>query len=75
MSERSISGARKFAEALARELFTNGSGDVAQRLVLSIDKPSHRDLGGWCEAVIIDKIEAALVRSSVPVRASGEPQK
>lgn len=75
MSDGSIPGAsRLLAEQIARALFTNGSGDVAQRLVLTIDKPLHRDLGGWCEGAVVDKIEAAILRA-FPVRetAPAEP--
>lgn len=38
---------RTIAAKIARDLFTNGSGQRAQRLVLTIDGPPVRDLGGW----------------------------
>ena len=51
---------RKLAERIAQELFTNGQGQRAQRLVLTIDKPTPRDLGGWAEAAVVDLIERLL---------------
>lgn len=39
------------ARAIARDLFTNGAGTKADRLVLTIDGPPKRDLGGWAEHV------------------------
>lgn len=38
---------RTVATEIADALFTNGSGDRAKRLVLTIDGPPKRDLGGW----------------------------
>ncbi len=52
---------RQLASAVARDLFTNGAGERAQRLVLTIDGPPRRDLGGWAEGVVTDTIADALV--------------
>jgi hypothetical protein len=49
---------RREAEALTENLFTNGSGARADRLVLTIDGPPTRDLGGWCRGAVIDQLEA-----------------
>lgn len=44
------------AERIADRLFTNGSAEHAQRLVLTVDRPVVRDLGGWSESAAIDHI-------------------
>ena len=49
------------AQRIARRLFTNGSDELAQRLVLTVDKPSKRDLGGWSEACAVDEILEVMV--------------
>lgn len=52
---------RKLAERIVNRLFTNGSAEHAQRLVLTIDTPIKRDLGGWCEAAAVDQVLAVLI--------------
>lgn len=42
-------------------LFVNGSGQKADRLVLTVDGPPSRDLGGWCKQAIADRLMVALV--------------
>jgi hypothetical protein len=37
-------------------LFTNGSGQKADRLVLTVDLKPPRDLGGWCRGAVVDRI-------------------
>lgn len=44
------------AKRLARDLFTNGSQERAQRLVLTVDHPKQRDLGGWGESAAAYRI-------------------
>jgi len=51
--------ARERATLVVEELFTNGFGDKAQRLVLEME--DGRDGGGLSRAPIIDRIEAALL--------------
>jgi hypothetical protein len=46
----------KLAERIARDLFTNGQGQCAQRLVLTVDTPEKRDLGGWSFGPAVDRI-------------------
>lgn len=46
------------AERIAHEIFVNGSGEEADRLVLT--SRAGRDLGGWCKGVIADKINEVL---------------
>lgn len=63
MTRRSAekSETRKRAERIAHNLFVNGAGQLATRLVMvdeSGDEP--RDLGGWCEEAVADKIESVL---------------
>lgn len=55
--------AQQFAKMIARDLFTNGAGQRASRLVLTVDAP-HSDLGGWGEAAMADRI--AVVLTSKP---------
>ncbi len=60
--------ARRFAEAVTRDLFTNGQGQRAERLVLW----AGRDLGGWGEAVVVDRITEAI---EAALRAAGSAPK
>lgn len=55
-------GIALLARQIARDLFTNGMGQVAGRLVLTIDGPPKQDLGGWGEHSVADRIELALMR-------------
>ncbi len=48
--------ARTLAEQIAEDLFTNGSGQTAQRLVLTVDTPKRLDLGGWSRAGFVDRV-------------------
>jgi len=50
---------KEAAERLARELFTNGFGDKADRLELVL--PNNRRVGGWCEEVVVDRIMNVLI--------------
>lgn len=59
-----MSTSRELAEAIARRLFTDGTHQIAQRLVLTVDTPAKRDLGGWCEAAAVDQIQAVLSASA-----------
>lgn len=67
---------KALAERIARDLFTNGQGEHAERLVL-IDA-NGRDLGGWCEQAVVDRIEGALRGPEAPFdaldRRHGETQ-
>ena len=47
-------------DALVADLFTNGLGEEAERLVL-VDA-RNRDLGGWCRTAVTDRIRAAVAR-------------
>jgi hypothetical protein len=60
MAERKRDDTRILAEKIAQRLFTNGSAERAQRLVLTIDKPVGRDLGGWSIGAATDHIEEIL---------------
>lgn len=48
---------RMLAERIVNEIFRNGFGDKAGRLVLML---GARDLGGWGEGTLTDRIEAIL---------------
>ena len=47
-----------FAEKIADRLFTNGSGEKAERLVLELS--SKRDGGGWSRSAVIDQINEVI---------------
>jgi len=57
-----VKNARAVAKRIARDLFVKGSGDRAERLVLTIDGPPKQDLGGWSERAMADRIETLLRR-------------
>lgn len=45
----------------AKELFTNGSNEVAERLVLEL--PGKKDGGGWCRQSVEDVVCGAIKRA------------
>lgn len=51
---------RELAMQIARDLFTNGMGQIAGRLVMETGK--KLDGCGWCESAVEDRIFAALSR-------------
>lgn len=51
MTERQI---KQLAAEIARDLFTNGFNERADRLVLT--SKNGRDLGGWGEPMVRDRI-------------------
>lgn len=53
---------RILATKIADQLFENGVGEYAIRLVLTDEK--GRDLGGWCKKAVIKAIEKHLNESS-----------
>jgi len=55
---------RQLAERIVRDLFTTGLGERATRLVL-IDV-NDRNLGGWSERAMTDRIARALGSSEPP---------
>jgi hypothetical protein len=59
----------ELAEAITRELFTNGSGEVADRLVLVRDAPDRslkkaKNLGGWCWHSFLSVVEDHLIKGA-----------
>ena len=67
---------RKLAERIARDLFTNGNRQRADRLLLVREPGGARgsyqvDLGGWCEPAMADRIERALRRVTITLYAAG----
>lgn len=50
----------KVIEQFVDSLFVNGAGERADRLVLTVDGPPSRDLGGWCRSAIVDRLHAVL---------------
>lgn len=50
--------ADKFAKAIAKDLFTNGQGEIGKRLVM-VDE-EEKDLGGWSETAIAGRVRKYL---------------
>lgn len=64
--------ARKLARTIARDLFTNGAGDRADRLIC-VQEPEgtqgpKTNLGGWCEKAVADRIVGILNGTIKPRR-------
>lgn len=59
--------AKILAEEIADELFVNGTGEQAGRLVLELH--NMRNGGGWCKGVVKAKIEEILLAPRVPSRS------
>lgn len=55
-------GDEQLADDIIDALFVNGSGEEAQRLVLTVDTPMRRDLGGWGRLPARDAILRVLGR-------------
>jgi hypothetical protein len=53
----------RLAQEIARDLFTNGQRQRADRLVLTIDGPPKLDLGGWSEAGATDRVRGKLTEA------------
>lgn len=66
------------ATKIAEELFINGSRERAQRLVLTVDTPSPRNLGGWSQRAAADLIAGVLRKHRVgasPAAPQEEPKR
>lgn len=63
---------RQLAEQIAEALFVNGFGERADRLVLTVDGPPKRDLGGLSPHGAACFIERALVQANGQDRAALE---
>lgn len=50
---------RRLAKTITSQIFANRSG-TADRLVLTVDGPPPRDLGGWEKKPFIDRVAAIL---------------
>jgi hypothetical protein len=61
--------AAEIARELVAELMRNGAGEKADRLVLTVDDSTPRDLGGWCAGAIEDRITAAIEADRQEVEA------
>ena len=48
---------RQVAEQIAADLFENGLGERAQRLVMIVDTPARFNLGGWTEEAVTCRIK------------------
>lgn len=66
------------ASEIADDLFCNGQGDEATRLVLVVDDDSDAlnpfPIGGWCKRAVVERIAAALAASpdALPVNEACE---
>ena len=60
----------ELAEQIADDLFTNGDGKRADRLVLTADGPPRRDLGGWSRRAVMDRV-AAIPQARARISAGG----
>ena len=61
--ERKNADFRAIADRIANDLFMNGAGKEADRLVLIKNDPTActpDNLGGWCKLVVRDRVEAVL---------------
>jgi len=53
--------AQRIAAQIAEDLFVNGMGEVADRLVLT--SKEGRDLGGWGRLAVVDRIADGILRA------------
>jgi hypothetical protein len=60
---------RQLACKIAEDLFTNGAGKRAQRLVLEM--PDLRNGGGWIESAVTSVIEKHLNAATLPPAEEG----
>lgn len=54
------------AREIAKDLFTDGSGERAERLVLTVDSPPARTLGGWSKGNALARIKKILKTHADP---------
>lgn len=59
---------RAMAEKIADELFTDGDGKHAKRLVMEIEAKLNGS-GWWCKGAVVDRIIALLSEPEPPKRA------
>jgi hypothetical protein len=52
---------KQLAQKIVDEIMTNGAGQRADRLVLMTKE--NRDLGGWCERALCDRIAMVITGS------------
>ena len=52
---------KKIAQQIANQLFKNGRGEKAKRLVLELKGGLNG--GGWCKSAVVDVIENCLVKA------------
>ncbi len=55
---------RAIAAAIARDLFTDGAGNRADRLAMKHGNQVETEGSGWCEKAVSDRIEDHLVRAA-----------
>lgn len=80
MSDTHISDERlrQAAKELLDQLFVNGFGQEAERLVLM--SADGKDLGGWCKQAVLDTVESVFQRErrqrdrGIPVSEQPEPE-
>jgi len=55
--------AEKLAAQIVDDIFRNGSQETADRLVLTVDTPVPRDLGGWSKRALRDRVAKILAKA------------
>ena len=61
---------RSMAFVIANDLFTNGNGNTANRLVLEL--PHLADGGGLCRRAVVDRIADHLAAAELKIEIKGE---
>lgn len=56
----------ELAVAVADELFRNGAGEIATRLLIELPGPRHG--GGWCYEAVVSHVEKVLSGRMQPVQ-------
>ena len=55
--------AEKLAAQIVDDIFRNGGQETADRLVLTVDMPVPRDLGGWSKRALADRIATIIAKA------------
>lgn len=63
MNNQEPTANRQLAQWIAADLFTNGNGDVAKRLVMELE--DGREGGGWGIKPAVDRIEKIICKYDV----------
>jgi hypothetical protein len=64
--------AKLLAEKITKDLFTDGTGDKARRLVMEREGENLKG-SGWCEGAVRDKIEKYLMTLFITFNPEEKP--